>query len=298
MRFGLSLTAALGASLSLAFAAPAVQAQSLGTWQDYIPAGQKYYFQNPGNGSVYGPVGVKALPGVGREDHYHAAAGDTCSGAGTFIEMIEVKYCSMTNMATGVVTGDQFRVFLGNKSLAGAEYPITVATHDGKPATRFYYDNNANFVPDAGDTGYYVSCPGAGHPYATHEIKATQNIIQTWFHQGSSRFFWDAVVTPPETKSNPNWGSSGGTAQAIMHSDAFWCANPYNDSCPVNGVWQVGAGSNVLMSDGLYWPDPSNVGIGRKVWHAKYIGPVWWQDTWWPYTHSSGLDRAEPFSGC
>lgn len=303
MKYGLSLSASVGAALSLACAAPAAQSQSLGTWQDYIPAGQKYYFQHPNNGAVYGPMGVKTLPGVGREDHYHAdAGGDPCSGSLSFIEMIEVRYCSMTNMATGAVTGDQFRIFLGNKDFAGNQYFINVATHGGKPATRFYYDNNTNFVIDAGDTGYWVDCPGNGHPYATHEIKATQNILQTWFHQTTARFFWESIVSPPQTKFNENWGSSGATStQAIQHSDAFWCADPTASSsavCPPAGRWDVGAGSDTTMSDGLVWPDPTTIGIGRKVWHAKYVGPVWWQDTWWPYTMSSGLDRVEPFAGC
>lgn len=301
MKFGVCSAVAMSAALCLSAFGPAARSQGLGTWQDYQPAGWKYYLQWPNNGGIYGPIGIKNLGG-GREDVYHSdAGGDPCSG-GTSIEMIDVRYCSMTNMTTGVVTGDQFRIFLGNKDLAGNQWFLSMATHGGKPATRFYIDNNSNFVVDAGDTGYFVDCPGPGHPYAPHEIKATQNIIQTWFHQNTARFFWQAVTSPPQTKFNPNWGTSGGaSAQAIVHSDSFWCADPTapaSSSCPPSGKWEVGAGTTTTMSDGLIWPDPTSIQIGRSVWHAQYIGPVWWQDTWFPYTSNSGLDRREPFSGC
>lgn len=304
-RLKLSLRAAL--ALLPCLAAGAAHAQ-YGGWGSYFPPNQAYERQLPNNGTVYGRVGVLYGSTPGDMKLYHSDPTGNMCGATANIELFAVKYCTMTNLATGVVTGDQFDVFLGGGSPGtSTQYLVDMTSFAGVKATKLYFDNNNNYVPDAGDTGYAVDCgPNTGHPYAMHTIQSTPTIIQTWYKQDLSgvgtgyirRLFWQSRVAPDGNKFNPNWGTTGASALSIVQSEAFWCADDNGADCPVGGVWQVGAGTTGTLSDGKTWPTGANVAYGRNVWHAVNLSPYWVHDSWFPTAYGDATDRAIPFSGC
>lgn len=258
------------------------------------------------NGNIYGSVGIKRESGNGRYDLYHSgASGNICSSDGN-VERFEVQYCTMKNISNGIFSGAQFDVYLGTRNPTGSTLYMNRVETASDMRTKLYFDNNNNYIIDIGDTGYEINCPGPGHPYAIHDIQNKPAIIQTWFRtdiggQGENytmRYFWQSRISIPETKHNPNWGSSGAEAKSVVQSEAFWCANTTGWTCPTGGIWQVGAGNIGVKSDGLSWPIGSGVQYGRNIWHAKDIAPFWWQDAWYPSDVSDGVDRADLFLGC
>lgn len=281
-------------------------AQPYGQWQSYFPSGYSYARQLPSNGVVYGRVGVRSGPNAGDMQLHHSdSSGNLCT-AQSNVEMFEVKYCSMTNIATGVVSYDQFDVFTGTHPATSlTRYMNRPLTLGVQTQTKLYFDNNNNYVVDAGDTGYWVDCGTTGHPYAIHDIQSTPTIMQAWFKQdmagnGSAyirRLFWQGRVAQAGNVTNPNWGTSGATAQSVVLSEAFWCADDNGADCPISGVWQVGVGDTGTLSDGKSWPTGANVGYGSNVWHSL-TSPFWQYNAWYPSAASDGSDRADPFAGC
>jgi|GEM_PF-3997940 len=279
---------------------------SYGQWGSYFPTGKIFARQLQNNGASAGYVASKQEPGVGRYDLYHSSSSNVCN-SGTNVEQFEVKYCSMKNMSNGSISYAQFVVFNATKNAtSSATYRITVPTINGEKTAQFYWDNNGNNVIDSSDTGFIVSCPGDGHPYAIWNIDSIPNIMRVWFKQDisgtgsnySRRMFWQSLVRPPVSKFNANWGTNGGSALSIIQSEAFWCADDNGSGCPIGGEWQVGAGSVGYLSDGKQWPTGANVAYGRNIWHAKDLAPFWWEDQWATPRISNGIDYVSTFSGC
>jgi hypothetical protein len=140
---------------------------SYGTWLSYFPVNRIYNLQFNNSGQYLGPMGVKQVPdSLPRYDIYNGVGGNVCSSNGN-VEEFKVKTCAMTNNSTGAVSSAQFFVLLGVRNpLSPTRYLIQVPTVGGKKAAEFYWDNNRNNVIDGGDTGYTVSCPNYGQPYA------------------------------------------------------------------------------------------------------------------------------------
>ncbi|MDP3749255.1 MAG: hypothetical protein Q8Q88_19640 [Phenylobacterium sp.] len=294
------------AALSIMAAGGGASAQSYGQWQSYMGAGYKYARQVQGNGAIFGTVGVTSGAG-GFMELYHTGPNsttDVCAAGGN-VERFDVQYCSMTNITTSAVTYDQFDVYIGVRAPTGTTvYKNQVETGSDRK-TILWYDNNASYLVDSGDTGYYVSCPNDGHPYAIHDIQGTATIMQTWFRGDAgggnytTKFFWQGRVSTPSSKSNPNWGASGASASSVMMSEAFWCEDTTGNSpgCAIGGTWQVGAGNTGAMSDSLTWPTGAGVLYGRNVWHSL-TAPFWWHDSWYPDIGDDGSDNKVAFSGC
>jgi hypothetical protein len=210
---------------SIAVSAPV---PAYGQWLSYFPVGKDFTRQFTNNGAIMGRVASKQEPGVGRYDLYHSGTdGNPCTSGN--VEEFEVKYCSMKNMDTGNVTYAQFVVFRATRTpTSPIRYVISVHSFDGEPAAQFFWDNNQNNVVDQGDTGFIVSCPGEGHPYAIHNIDSVPNIMRVWLKQDisgngsnfSRRMFWQSLVQPPVDKFNSSWGNTlnSATQVDILHN--------------------------------------------------------------------------------
>ncbi len=151
---------------------------------------------------------------------------------------------------------------VGNKDAALKLTTIHTATFDGGPQSYIQF----------GDTRFRVLVPGEGIPWVMHEVYDQPYTIETWFREGTERFFGAAVQKGVQDVPNPNWADDPQTTKpALYYEEAFW-EEP-------NG-WTVGQGQERVMPDGLSWGDTYT--LGRSESHGLGVPSRWYVHGWAP----------------